>query len=271
MNDHVTQRMVQVFAARHVYGLANWVVDAIHAVQSGDAPDWVPFDFFAVESVLDGMRIATASIDKPKPDKPYQVVGHAHALAILAAREIPADFEGAVTAAREHAEALDDAESDAADRRDEYGEDEPEHDAWDFAADLLRDYASALNRAADDAEQPEVFQVFMVSDWLAHNIEGEGILRDANGCAYWLRTCCGQSVSMDGCIEAAARLWYGASGAREWTRYDYALSEAGAGRRLLDAARAFILDSSASAATMSALHAAVADIEAAAFPPESVT
>ena len=53
----------------------------------------------------------------------------------------------------------------------------------------------------------EVLQHWIVSDWLAEKLEnaGEPVARDVAGVNIWGRTCCGQSIDMDGAILNLAR------------------------------------------------------------------
>lgn len=48
----------------------------------------------------------------------------------------------------------------------------------------------------------EVFEHWIVSDWLANRLEehGERVLRDFFGLTVWGRTCTGQAISLDGVI-----------------------------------------------------------------------
>ena len=50
--------------------------------------------------------------------------------------------------------------------------------------------------------QREVFEHWIVSDWLANRLEerGERVLRDFFGVTIWGRTCSGQAISLDGVI-----------------------------------------------------------------------
>ena len=52
--------------------------------------------------------------------------------------------------------------------------------------------------------QREVFEHWIVSDWLANRLEerGERVLRDFFGLTVWGRTCTGQAISLDGVIGA---------------------------------------------------------------------
>jgi hypothetical protein len=49
----------------------------------------------------------------------------------------------------------------------------------------------------------EIFQHFIVSEYLADRLEehGERVLRDFFGMTVWGRSCCGQSISMDHVIQ----------------------------------------------------------------------
>ena len=46
---------------------------------------------------------------------------------------------------------------------------------------------------------PEIFEHWIVSDWLAHELDerGERVLRDFFGLTVWGRSCTGQSILLD--------------------------------------------------------------------------
>jgi hypothetical protein len=55
----------------------------------------------------------------------------------------------------------------------------------------------------EEGEFKEVFQWFLVTDWLANRLDeiNEPLLRNDYG-QWWGRTCCGQSIELDGTIQA---------------------------------------------------------------------
>jgi len=69
-----------------------------------------------------------------------------------------------------------------------------EADAWQEACDL----------AMCDPYQREVYEHWIVSDWLADKLEakGEKVDRDFAGLTVWARTTTGQAIYCDGVIEA---------------------------------------------------------------------
>lgn len=67
-------------------------------------------------------------------------------------------------------------------------------DTWQEACDLYDIDASEYQR--------EVYEHWIVSDWLANRLEerGERVLRDFFGLTVWGRTCSGQGIACDGVI-----------------------------------------------------------------------
>ena len=248
MQTEISQALARDFAARHILGACNWVLDAVQAVQCSDAPEWVPFDQSEVDLAWDAMRVARASLDRAPagalPADPLRIARERMATADLAT-----DYEGTPDEARELAAEVRELADALHDERDDHDSEDSWWDSFDAARSALNEYADALESAADEPEEPEIYQAFMVSDWLGWFLRdryaGEGVIRDDNGNFIWLRQCCGQACHMDSCIMAAAREWFGdpAGGdqSRAWTRYSRAL-EGNAGRRLLDAAAALLRD-----------------------------
>lgn len=78
---------------------------------------------------------------------------------------------------------------------------------WVWKDDLGEIAAESWQNACeqDDLEpyQREVFEHWLVSDWLADKLEalGEKVDRDFAGLAIWARTTTGQAISADGVIE----------------------------------------------------------------------
>ena len=78
---------------------------------------------------------------------------------------------------------------------------------------LANELASALGEDMTDAwensydedteEYVEVFQYYIVTDWLAEKLVniGEPVCRDIHGINFWGRTCCGQAIEADGTIQ----------------------------------------------------------------------
>lgn len=245
---NITQHMMQAFANRHILGRCNYMIEAATAAMVGEAPEWCPVDSDEAESAWAMMRVCRAEVEIEKRDAAeYRVVGSTIAHTRMNDAKLAVSFEGGPDAARELAEQVRETADALHDERDTKPEDSSEWDRLDYAGDLLNEYADALESAADDPEEPEVYQAFYVSDWLAHFLsdryDGEGVMRTDGGMV-WLRQCCGQAAWMDPCIEAAAREWYGdaetGNRAREWTRYAYALDQSAV--PLLDAARALLAD-----------------------------
>lgn len=68
------------------------------------------------------------------------------------------------------------------------------------------DDAFSVN-AVDEPDGAEIFEHWLISDWLADKLEarGESIVRDALGLTIWGRATTGQAIAMDSVIEAIAR------------------------------------------------------------------
>lgn len=64
-----------------------------------------------------------------------------------------------------------------------------------------------IQELQDAQEMQEVMQWFIVSDWLASKLEeiGEPVLHTDNH-RLWGRTCCGQSIELDGTLQKVYRL-----------------------------------------------------------------
>lgn len=240
---NVTQHMLSAFAARHITGRCNWVIEAAGAILSGEAPDWCPISEQSVEEAWDAMRTCRAELAKEQAAINYRAEGIAIAHERMKAADLETDYEGSTSGARDLAESVRELSEQIESERDECDDASAEWERLDFAAGVLLDYADALESAADEPDEPEVFQAFYVSDWLAHFLsdryEGEGIIEDDDGNSIWLRQCCGQAAWMDPCIEAAAREWYTREGdGPAWTAYAYALESHGSA--LLDAVRGLL-------------------------------
>lgn len=68
-------------------------------------------------------------------------------------------------------------------------------------------YNQYIDHLKEESEEQEVFQWYLVSDWLANKLEaiGQPILRtDSN--ILWGRTCYGQSLELDGTLQEVYRL-----------------------------------------------------------------
>lgn len=76
------------------------------------------------------------------------------------------------------------------------GEQEEEEDVADEWRDAVR----------DNSEAAEIYEWWLVTDWLADKLEeaGKPILRAAN-CAWWGRTCTGQNIILDGTLQEVAK------------------------------------------------------------------
>lgn len=240
---NITQHMMQAFADRHILGRCNYMIEAATAAMIGEAPEWCPVDSDEAESAWSAMRVCRAAMVSEGHALPYRGPGIGMARERMSAAELAVSFEGTAGAARELAEQVREIVDSLHEACGDKAPDSLDFEATEYAGDLLNEYADALESAADDPEEPEVYQAFYVSDWLAHFLrdryDGEGVMRTDGGMV-WLRQCCGQACYMDPCIEAAAREWYGDDG-EKWTRYAYALDHSG--RELLDAARALLADS----------------------------
>lgn len=113
---------------------------------------------------------------------------------------------------------------------DDYKDAAPDHvgivkvgeSAWRIIADEegdTREYSSVVEawRAAFDLagedlpDGPEVYEHWIVSDWLAARLieEGESVARDVMGLTIWGRTCTGQSMVLDSVIQKIALDTYG--------------------------------------------------------------
>lgn len=95
-------------------------------------------------------------------------------------------------------------------------------EGWDFrndtgtgdeqGADFLPSAVEAWRAAFDAAmldhpDGAEIYEHWLVSDWLAARLEekGESIVRDAVGLTIWGRATTGQAIAIDGVIEEIAR------------------------------------------------------------------
>ncbi len=79
----------------------------------------------------------------------------------------------------------------------------------DSAADEDDDYVDALRDAVrDNAEPEEVYEWYLVSEWLGRKLAaiGECVLDSGYG-VFWGRTCTGQAVIMDGTLQRVAELF----------------------------------------------------------------
>lgn len=242
---NITQHMTQAFADRHILGCCNYMIEAATAAMVGEAPEWCPVDSDEAESAWAAMRVCRAAMVSEGDALPYRGPGIGMARERMSAAELAVSFEGTPDAARKLAEQVREL-ADAL-RESLYDKDAGDMESRNLlepAIDALDDYADALESAADEPEEPEVYQAFYVSDWLAHFLrdryDGEGVMRTDGGMV-WLRQCCGQAAWMDPCIEAAAREWYTREdGAPAWTAYAYALDSHGSA--LLDAVRGLLAD-----------------------------
>jgi len=74
-------------------------------------------------------------------------------------------------------------------------------ESYDY--DELLELAYAFNF---EPEPQEIYQWWIVSDWLADKLEqhGEPVLRNNFG-VWWGRTCCGQAIESDGVIQDIAK------------------------------------------------------------------
>ena len=93
---------------------------------------------------------------------------------------------------RDHIEELQTEVEDS--DSEEYENLEKRYEKADSKCDDLQEVIDTLENMDFD-QQPEIFQWFMVSDWLASKLEeyGECVLTGE----YWGRQCCGQSITLD--------------------------------------------------------------------------
>lgn len=77
----------------------------------------------------------------------------------------------------------------------------PEHDGWKFAT-----AQAACEHFDIEPYQWDVYEHWIVSDWLADQLEarGEKVGRDFAGLTVWARTTTGQGIANDSVIEAIA-------------------------------------------------------------------
>ncbi len=87
---------------------------------------------------------------------------------------------------------------------DEHGHEQPARD--EDESDSPRGYLTQLRDAVrDNAEAAEVFEWWLVTDWLCRQLKatGEVILDNGYG-SWWGRTCTGQGLIMDGMLQRIA-------------------------------------------------------------------
>jgi hypothetical protein len=67
-------------------------------------------------------------------------------------------------------------------------------------------WEDVVNYYDSDDEPQDIMQWFIVSNWLAGKLEaiGEPVLH-TDSCTLWGRTCCGQSIELDGTIQKIYR------------------------------------------------------------------
>lgn len=77
--------------------------------------------------------------------------------------------------------------------------------ANELATALAEDMTDAWENSyiEETEEYVEIFQYFLVTDWMAEKLAsiGEPICRDVHGVNFWGRTCCGQAIELDGTIQ----------------------------------------------------------------------
>lgn len=68
--------------------------------------------------------------------------------------------------------------------------------------DYAQDWAEACEKSDIEPHDREVYEHWIVSDWLADELEahGEKVDRDFAGLTVWARTCTGQAIALDSVI-----------------------------------------------------------------------
>lgn len=66
-----------------------------------------------------------------------------------------------------------------------------------------KDVNAYLEAWENRSHDTEIFQFFIVSDWLADKLSeiDEPVAKDFYGVSWWGRTCCGQAIEADGTIQ----------------------------------------------------------------------
>ena len=84
-----------------------------------------------------------------------------------------------------------------------------ELDYFETGHEDYTEYGSFMDELRDQQEPQEVFQWFIVDNWLASKLieHGEPVLETENH-FIWGRTCCGQSIELDGTFQEIYRNTY---------------------------------------------------------------